>query len=180
MTEIDKDFLKLRSSLKEKVIKYIPINTNAPPIFTIHHPHLQGFFKPSVPFFIAHFLHIYFFFFATWGVLWYFGNTWATWLIAAVFMTTCQAQSGWLQHDFGHLSVFNSSKLNHAVHDITIGLMKVCTLHEWQVYVAWMTSIRCMNDKYTLALLLLYIVCRVCPVGGGITGTFNTMPNPMW
>ncbi|XP_064404994.1 acyl-CoA 6-desaturase-like [Halichondria panicea] len=108
MTEIDKDFLKLRSSLKEK-----------------------GFFKPSVPFFIAHFLHIYFFFFATWGVLWYFGNTWATWLIAAVFMTTCQAQSGWLQHDFGHLSVFNSSKLNHAVHDITIGLMKGVSSWWW-------------------------------------------------
>lgn len=40
-------------------------------------------------------------------------------------MTTCQAQSGWLQHDFGHLSVFNSTTLNHAVHDLTIGLMKV-------------------------------------------------------
>ncbi len=133
MTEIDKDFLKLRSSLKEKVQYSTFPSTKAPPHFYNPPPHLQGFFKPSVPFFIAHFLHIYFFFFATWGVLWYFGNTWATWLIAAVLMTTCQAQTGWLQHDFGHLSVFNSSKLNHAVHDITIGLMKVCTLNCCQV-----------------------------------------------
>ena len=125
LKEIDKDFLKLRKSMQEKVtpsmkqIGQLEIRYST--------PHLQGFFKPSVPFFVAHFLHIYFFFFATWWTLWYFGNNWLTWIAAAVFMTTCQAQAGWLQHDFGHLSVFNSTRLNHIVHDITIGFMKVCT-----------------------------------------------------
>lgn len=86
---------------------------------------MQGLFKPNVPFFIALFLHICFLYVAAWWVLWYFGNSWTTWLLSAVLMTTSQAQAGWLQHDFGHHSVFNSAKLNHMVHDITICLMKV-------------------------------------------------------
>ena len=36
-----------------------------------------------------------------------------------------QAQAGWLQHDFGHHTVFNSTRLNHFFHDITIGFLKV-------------------------------------------------------
>lgn len=36
-----------------------------------------------------------------------------------------QAQAGWLQHDFGHLSVFSKSKWNHVVHKFVIGHLKV-------------------------------------------------------
>lgn len=36
-----------------------------------------------------------------------------------------QAQAGWLQHDFGHLSVFGTSKWNHLVHHFVIGHLKV-------------------------------------------------------
>lgn len=36
-----------------------------------------------------------------------------------------QAQAGWLQHDFGHLSVFKKSVWNHIVHKFVIGHLKV-------------------------------------------------------
>lgn len=86
---------------------------------------MQGLFKVNVWFFIALFAHIIILEFASWWLLWYFGNTWTTWILAAVLLTTSQAQTGWLQHDFGHHTVFNSTKLNHFFHDITIGFMKV-------------------------------------------------------
>ncbi|RXM36216.1 Fatty acid desaturase 1 [Acipenser ruthenus] len=34
------------------------------------------------------------------------------------------AQAGWLQHDFGHLSVFGTSRWNHVVHKFVIGHLK--------------------------------------------------------
>ncbi|CAF0769788.1 unnamed protein product [Brachionus calyciflorus] len=49
-----------------------------------------------------------------------YGN-WFTYALAVAFLSTTQAQAGWLQHDFGHLSVFKSSKLNHFVQNIIIG-----------------------------------------------------------
>lgn len=36
-----------------------------------------------------------------------------------------KAQAGWLQHDFGHLSVFKSNKLNHFMHKFIISTYKV-------------------------------------------------------
>lgn len=45
-------------------------------------------------------------------------------LLSALTLLT-QAQAGWLQHDFGHLSVFGTSKWNHLVHHFVIGHLKV-------------------------------------------------------
>ena len=42
------------------------------------------------------------------------------------FLPLFQAQAGWLQHDFGHLSVFKSRTLNHIAHHFLIGHLKVC------------------------------------------------------
>ena len=36
-----------------------------------------------------------------------------------------QAQAGWSQHDYGHLSVFGSTRLNHLMHYFVIGHLKV-------------------------------------------------------
>ena len=38
------------------------------------------------------------------------------WWTGVLLLTTVQIQAGWLQHDFGHLSVFKSSRLNHIAH----------------------------------------------------------------
>lgn len=39
-----------------------------------------------------------------------------------------QSQAGWLQHDFGHLSVFKKSAWNHILHKFVIGHLKVSLL----------------------------------------------------
>ncbi|XP_078405189.1 acyl-CoA (8-3)-desaturase-like isoform X2 [Cetorhinus maximus] len=41
------------------------------------------------------------------------------------------AQGGWLQHDFGHLSVFSKSKWNHLVHKFIIGHLKGAPASWW-------------------------------------------------
>ncbi|XP_051885199.1 acyl-CoA 6-desaturase isoform X3 [Pristis pectinata] len=42
-----------------------------------------------------------------------------------------KAQSGWLQHDFGHLSVFRKTKWNHLLHKFLIGHMKGASGNWW-------------------------------------------------
>ncbi len=42
-----------------------------------------------------------------------------------------KAQAGWLQHDFGHLSVFKTSKMNHIFHRIVIGTIKGVSADWW-------------------------------------------------
>ncbi|XP_069755362.1 acyl-CoA 6-desaturase isoform X3 [Narcine bancroftii] len=42
-----------------------------------------------------------------------------------------KAQSGWLQHDFGHLSVFRKTKWNHLLHKFIIGHMKGASGNWW-------------------------------------------------
>jgi len=86
-------------------------------------------FRASPLFFVALFAHIFALHFLGLWLLWRFGNTWLTWVASACLVTASQAQAGWLQHDFGHHTVFNSTKLNHFMHDITIGLMKVHSLY---------------------------------------------------
>lgn len=39
--------------------------------------------------------------------------------------TVFQAQAGWSQHDYGHLSVFEDNSINHFAHRFTIGTLKV-------------------------------------------------------
>ncbi|KAL8170055.1 UNVERIFIED_CONTAM: hypothetical protein K2H54_062554 [Gekko kuhli] len=42
-----------------------------------------------------------------------------------------KAQAGWLQHDFGHLSVFKKSTWNHLVHKFVIGHLKGASANWW-------------------------------------------------
>jgi len=39
-----------------------------------------------------------------------------------------QAEAGWAQHDYGHLSVFKDNRINHALHTIVINVLKVCLI----------------------------------------------------
>ena len=46
-------------------------------------------------------------------------------------MNSVQAQAGWIQHDYGHLSVFKQSWLNHAFHQYTMCFTKGASVHWW-------------------------------------------------
>ena len=43
----------------------------------------------------------------------------------SAFLFPSQSQAGWLQHDYGHLSVCKTSSWNHVLHKFVIGHLKV-------------------------------------------------------
>nr|XP_033784316.1 acyl-CoA (8-3)-desaturase isoform X1 [Geotrypetes seraphini] len=91
----------------------------------------MGLMKPNHLFFFGILFHILLLDLAAWLTIWYFGASLVPYLITAVLLCTVQAQAGWLQHDFGHLSVFNKSKWNHLVHKFVIGHLKGAPASWW-------------------------------------------------
>lgn len=108
-------------------------------------------FRSSYLFYLAHFMQLILLDLIAWALIYYSGyDNWFTYFLAAVLMATAQvalkkffklkknlfrsystfcynkkAQAGWLQHDFGHLAVFKTSKMNHFVQRIVICWFKV-------------------------------------------------------
>uniref|UniRef100_A0A8C2AXS9 Fatty acid desaturase 2 n=1 Tax=Cyprinus carpio TaxID=7962 RepID=A0A8C2AXS9_CYPCA len=64
-------------------------------------------------------------------LLWYFGTGWINTAIVSVILATAQSQAGWLQHDFGHLSVFKNSRWDHLLHKFVIGHLKGASAGWW-------------------------------------------------
>ncbi|KAK6472899.1 fatty acid desaturase 2 isoform X1 [Huso huso] len=91
----------------------------------------MGLFRTDPVFFSLHLLHIILLEVGSWLMLWYLGVNWATTLLCVLILTTSQSQSGWLQHDFGHLSVFKKSKWNHLLHKFVIGHLKGASANWW-------------------------------------------------
>jgi fatty acid desaturase 2 (delta-6 desaturase) len=87
--------------------------------------------KPKPLFFILQFAHIITLEMIAYFILRWYGVGWLSYCIAALILTTAQAQSGWSQHDYGHLSVFPTSWLNHVMHRIVIGHLKGASSHWW-------------------------------------------------
>lgn len=85
----------------------------------------MGLMKANPIFFLLYLLHILLLDVAAWLTLRVFGTSFVPFLLCAVMLTTVQAQAGWLQHDFGHLSVFGTSTWNHLLHHFVIGHLKV-------------------------------------------------------
>ena len=100
--EVMKDFKKLRETVEE-----------------------MGLFKTDPTFFAAHLGHILLLEVIGYLVLLHWGVGWWPVLVTSLILTTSQAQAGWTQHDYGHLSVFNNSRINHWMHYFVIGGLKV-------------------------------------------------------
>ena len=79
----------------------------------------MNLFEVNPLFFVAQFLHIMLLEAIGFFILYNYPN-WFTYLLGAILFTIVQAQSAWLQHDFGHLSVFKTSKVNHLVQTFLI------------------------------------------------------------
>ncbi|KAK7803011.1 hypothetical protein U0070_010571 [Myodes glareolus] len=84
----------------------------------------MGLLKANHLFFLLYLLHILLLDVAAWLILWIFGTSLVPFSLCAVLLCTVQAQAGWLQHDFGHLSVFSTSTWNHLLHHFVIGHLK--------------------------------------------------------
>ncbi|KAL5005717.1 hypothetical protein ScPMuIL_016875 [Solemya velum] len=106
--EINEDFLKL----KERATK-------------------MGLFKPNVLFFILNVSHVVLLEAMAYFVLKWFGTGWIPWTLSVLFYATTQSQVGWVQHDFGHLSVFHNTTMDHLLHYLTVGFIKGASPHWW-------------------------------------------------
>ncbi|KAI3370689.1 hypothetical protein L3Q82_007245 [Scortum barcoo] len=84
----------------------------------------EGLFRAQPLFFCLHLGHILLLEALAWLIIWLWGTSWTLTFLCAVMLTTAQSQAGWLQHDFGHLSVFKKSSWNHMFHKFVIGHLK--------------------------------------------------------
>ncbi|XP_072034199.1 acyl-CoA 6-desaturase-like isoform X2 [Amphiura filiformis] len=91
----------------------------------------MGLFESKLWFYAAHLSHIIVLDILAWLCLWWYGIGWLPYIITTLLLTTAQAQAGWLQHDFGHLSVFQKSRWNHWFHYFVIGGIKAASAHWW-------------------------------------------------
>ncbi|XP_071004882.1 acyl-CoA 6-desaturase [Oncorhynchus clarkii lewisi] len=65
------------------------------------------------------------------GLLWVWGTSWSLTLLCSLMLATSQSQAGWLQHDYGHLSVCKKSSWNHVLHKFVIGHLKGASANWW-------------------------------------------------
>lgn len=93
--------------------------------------HREGMFQPRLCFFVLHLAHILLLEAAAWLLLCLWGTGWGQTLLCCVILTVVQAQSGWLQHDLGHKSVFKKSRWNHIAHKFIMGHLKGASAQWW-------------------------------------------------
>eukprot|EP00658_Telonema_sp_P-2_P051870 TRINITY_DN3998_c0_g1_i1.p1 TRINITY_DN3998_c0_g1~~TRINITY_DN3998_c0_g1_i1.p1 ORF type:complete len:438 (-),score=94.72 TRINITY_DN3998_c0_g1_i1:325-1638(-) len=92
----------------------------------------EGLFKSSWLFYALHLAHILVLdLLGFWIYREYGASSWVGYLAAAAVLTVAQNQAGWLQHDFGHLSVFDSNTANHWMHHFVTGFLKVASSSWW-------------------------------------------------
>ncbi|KAK7877046.1 hypothetical protein WMY93_032238 [Mugilogobius chulae] len=91
----------------------------------------EGMFESQPWFFFLHLAHILVLEGGAWLLLRQWGTGWGPTLLCSVLLTIVQAQASWLQHDFGHLSVFRKSSWNHFAHKFVMGHLKGISSKWW-------------------------------------------------
>ncbi|KAM6961004.1 acyl-CoA Delta-4 desaturase-like [Aplochiton taeniatus] len=91
----------------------------------------KGLLQARPLFFCLHLGHIVLLEALAWMLLWLWGTSWSLTLLCAIIQGTAQSQAGWLQHDFGHLSVFKKSGWNHILQKFVIGHLKGASANWW-------------------------------------------------
>ncbi|XP_071941534.1 acyl-CoA 6-desaturase-like [Antedon mediterranea] len=91
----------------------------------------MGLFTASKLFYVVHALQIILLIVSGYFLMYYFGVTMATYTLAIFILGTAQAQAAWLQHDFGHNSVFKNNKWNRLVHFLIMGTLKGASSKWW-------------------------------------------------
>jgi len=88
-------------------------------------------FKPSVVFFTLSLLQLVVLEAIAYWVMCTYGTGWLPWCISLTALGIMQAQGGWIQHDYGHLSVFKSTFWNHVFHQYSMNVSKGASAHWW-------------------------------------------------
>ncbi|XP_028916596.1 fatty acid desaturase 3-like [Ornithorhynchus anatinus] len=66
-----------------------------------------------------------------WLMIYFFGAGWIPTILAAFILAISQAQCWCLQHDLGHISVFQKSKWNYLAQQFVMGHLKGFSAHWW-------------------------------------------------
>ncbi|KAM5246886.1 fatty acid desaturase 2-like protein FADS2B [Ctenodactylus gundi] len=88
-------------------------------------------FEAKLAFFFLHLAQILALEALAWLVLRHFGSGWMVTFIVSFLLTVSQAQSSFLQHDIGHLSVFRKSVWNHLLHKFVMCHLKGISTNWW-------------------------------------------------
>ncbi|XP_030645881.1 acyl-CoA 6-desaturase [Chanos chanos] len=129
----------------------------------------MGLFKPQPLFFFLYLGHILLLEALALWMVWTWGTGWINTLVVSVLLGTSQAQAGWLQHDFGHLSVFKSSRWNHIVHKFVIGHIKGASANWWNHrHFQHHAKPNVFNKDPDVNMIKAFVVGEVQPVEFGI------------
>ncbi|XP_046301710.1 fatty acid desaturase 2-like protein FADS2B [Marmota monax] len=91
----------------------------------------SNMFRANLWFFSLHLIQILILEVLAWLILCHFGNGWTVTLFISFLLTVSQAQSSFLQHDIGHLSMFKKSKWNHLMHKFVMCHLKGLSANWW-------------------------------------------------
>ncbi|XP_008561776.1 PREDICTED: fatty acid desaturase 2-like protein FADS2P1, partial [Galeopterus variegatus] len=91
----------------------------------------MNMFDASLGFFFLHLAQILILEVLAWLILCYFGSGWPATIFISFLLTISQAQSSFLQHDTGHLSIFKKSKWNHLMHKFVMCHLKGLSANWW-------------------------------------------------
>jgi len=119
----------------------------------------MGLFKPSIMFYVLSLGHILMFEVLAYLVFAYYGTGWIPFLVSLLFNTIVQAQTGWNQHDYGHLSVLKTSKLNHWFHLFTMNFIKGASADWWNhLHYQHHAKPNCLNKDPDVRLDAVFVV----------------------
>ncbi|XP_069326111.1 fatty acid desaturase 2-like protein FADS2B [Eulemur rufifrons] len=88
-------------------------------------------FDANLGFFFLHLAQILILEVLVWLILCQFGSGWCVTMFITFLLTISRAQSGFLQHDAGHLSIFKKSKWNHLLHKFLMCHLKGLSGNWW-------------------------------------------------
>ncbi|XP_062053408.1 fatty acid desaturase 2-like protein FADS2B [Lepus europaeus] len=91
----------------------------------------MNMFDANLGFFFLHLAQILILEVLAWLIPYHFGNGWTVTIFVAFLLTVSQAQSSFLQHDIGHLSIFKKSKWNHLMHKFVMCHLKGLSVNWW-------------------------------------------------
>ncbi|XP_066467342.1 acyl-CoA (8-3)-desaturase-like [Tiliqua scincoides] len=91
----------------------------------------MGLLKPKTSFFLLLFFQVLLLDAASWLTFVYFGTSLVPFIVSLVLLTISQVQAKWLQHDLGHLSVFQTTKWNHLLHKFVMGNLLGASARWW-------------------------------------------------
>ncbi|XP_076863129.1 acyl-CoA 6-desaturase [Brachyhypopomus gauderio] len=129
----------------------------------------KGLFRTNPLFFILYLGHILLLEALSLALLWNWGNGWINTVLCVVLLTTAQSQAGWLQHDFGHLSVFKRSRWDHLAHKFVIGHLKGASANWWNHrHFQHHAKPNVINKDPDVNMLNLLVLGNVQPVEYGI------------